>query len=44
MVLAEGMFKGCGQTLATGIAWPVMAPTGKACPAGLLMALTWAVP
>ena len=44
MVLAEGIFKGCGQTLATGIAWTVIAPTGNACPAGLLMALTCAVP
>ena len=44
MVLAEGMFKGCGQTLATGIACPVMVPTGNACPAGLLIAFTWAVP
>lgn len=38
--LADGMFKGCGGTLATGIACPVMVPTGKACPAGLLIALT----
>ena len=28
--LADGMFKGCGGTLATGIACPVMVPTGKA--------------
>ena len=42
MVLAEGIFNGCGQTLATGT--PVIDATGKACPAGLLMALTWVVP
>ena len=40
--LAEGIFNGCGQTLATGT--PVIEATGKACPAGLLIALTWVVP
>ena len=40
IVLAEGMFNGCGQTLATGIVCPVIVPTGRAWPAGLLIALT----
>ena len=39
-VLADGIFNGCGQTLATGIACPVIVPTGNACPAGLLIAFT----
>ena len=42
IVLAEGMFNGCGHTLATGT--PVIDATGKACPAGLLAALTCVVP
>ena len=39
-VLADGIFNGWGQTLATGIACPVIVPTGKACPAALLIVFT----
>ena len=44
-VLAAGIFNGCwGHTLATGIACPVIVPTGRACPAGLLIVFTCVVP